>query len=115
MKEHPVQQVGLPAHQLDRTLAYINTYLNQDIRLQHIADELRMSLYYFCRQFKQSMGISPYQYILQRRVELAKQLLKQRELSIANIALQCGFAHQSQMTYHFNQQTGMTPRAYQKQ
>ena len=105
---------GLPWYKLQQAIAYINEYLNQDLSLEAIASTLGMSQYYFARLFKQSMGIAPYQYVIQQRVERAKQLLKQRELSIAEIALRCGFASQSHLNRHFRQLTGMTPKAYRE-
>ncbi|WP_258001471.1 helix-turn-helix domain-containing protein, partial [Fischerella thermalis] len=63
---------------------------------------------------KQSMGIAPYQYVIQQRVEKSKQLLKQGKVTITDIALQCGFANQSHFTKHFRQITGVTPKAYQQ-
>ena len=104
---------GLSQRKLQQALDYINTYLGGDLSLEAIASIIGMSQYYFARLFKQSMGIAPYQYVIQQRVERAKQLLKQRELSIAEIALQCGFASQSHLNKHFRQLTGMTPKAYQ--
>ncbi|MGH8000244.1 MAG: helix-turn-helix domain-containing protein, partial [Brasilonema sp.] len=70
--------------------------------------------YYFCQLFKQSLGITPYQYVLQLRVERAKQLLKNQKITICDVALACGFANQSHFTKHFRKLTGMTPKAYWK-
>lgn len=52
------------------------------------------------------MGIAPYQYLMQQRVERAKQLLKQQAISISDIALDCGFANQTYLTKVFRQMTG---------
>ena len=70
---------------------------------------------HFSRSFKQSVGIAPYQYLMQQRVERAKQLLKKQAISIGDIALDCGFANQTHLTKVFRQMTGVTPKAYQKQ
>ncbi|MEM1309361.1 MAG: helix-turn-helix transcriptional regulator, partial [Cyanobacteria bacterium P01_H01_bin.153] len=59
-------------------------------------------------------GVSPYRYLLQQRVERAKQLLEQRSLPISTIALDCGFANQTHLTKVFRQLTGITPKAYRK-
>jgi transposase len=64
--------------------------------------------------FKRSVGIAPYQYLMQQRVERAKQLLEQQSIAISDIALDCGFANQTHLTKVFRQMTGMTPKAYQK-
>ncbi|WP_026735834.1 helix-turn-helix transcriptional regulator [Fischerella sp. PCC 9605] len=105
---------GLPKHKLQQTLEYINVHLDQDIKLADLAGTVGMSQYYFVRLFKQSMGIAPYQYVIQQRVERAKQLLKQGKVTITDIALQCGFANQSHFTKHFRQLTGVTPKTYQQ-
>jgi AraC family transcriptional regulator len=107
---------GLSSYQLRHALDFIHAVLNCDFKLQEIADRLGMSQYYFCRLFKQSMGVSPYQYVLQQRVELAQRLLiEQRTRAICDIALECGFSSQSQMTEHFRRKTGTTPAAYRRQ
>jgi len=105
---------GLSHQQLRQTFDFIHEHLSDEFKLQDLANLLGMSQYYFCRLFKQSAGLSPYQYILQQRVESAKRLLKQSERSIAQIALECGFTNQSQLTQHFRRFTGTTPRVYRK-
>lgn len=115
-REQTIQKYdnGLPWYRLNQVLEYINVHLDQEIRLLALAEVLDMSQYHFCKLFKQSMGIAPYQYVIQQRVERAKQLLKVRDLSIADIALQCGFTNQSHLTKHFRQLTGITPKAYRR-
>lgn len=104
---------GLPHYKLKRTLDYIHAHLDQNIQIADLAKVLGMSRYYFSRLFRQSMGITPYQYVIQQRVERAKRLLRQqRELPISEIALHCGFTHQSHMAKYFRQLTRMTPKAY---
>jgi AraC family transcriptional regulator len=58
------------------------------------------------------IGTSPYQYLLQQRVEQAKQLLKQTDRSIMDIALECGFNSHSHLSKQFRQLTGVTPKTY---
>ncbi|MBE9102171.1 AraC family transcriptional regulator [Vacuolonema iberomarrocanum] len=93
---------------------YIQAHLDQSIKLADLAEVAGMSPFHFSRLFKQSMGISPHQYLLQQRVEQAKQLLKTSKLAIADVALQCGFSSQSHFSKHFRSATGMTPGAYRK-
>ena len=80
-----------------------------------MANHLNMSPFYFCRQFKKSTGLTPYKYILQQRMELAKQLLKQQELPISEIAMRCGFASQSSFTTAFRKYFDVTPKTYRQQ
>ncbi len=106
---------GLSRYQLKQAIAYIHGHLDQTIKLADIAQLLGMSQYYFCRQFRNSMGIPPYQYVIKQRVERAKQLLrKDQQRAIADIALDCGFNSQSHLAKHFRQLTGMTAKSYRK-
>jgi AraC family transcriptional regulator len=103
---------GLPQHQLLQVLDYIHEHLHQDIKLADLADLLGISQFHLGHLFKQSLGTSPYQYLLGQRIERAKQLLKQTDRSIMEIALMCGFSSHSRLSKQFRQLTGMTPRAY---
>ena len=82
---------GLGDRKILQISEYIHANLDQSIKLADLADVAGMSQFHFSRMFKQSMGISPHQYLLQQKVEQAKQLLKGTKLAIAEIALQCGF------------------------
>ncbi|WP_026082442.1 helix-turn-helix transcriptional regulator [Mastigocladopsis repens] len=106
---------GLSKSKLRQILEYIQIHLDSEIKLTTLAEMVGISQYYFCQLFKQSMGISPYQYVLQLRVERAKQLLKLPKMTICDVALACGFANQSHFTKHFRKLTGTTPKAYWKQ
>ncbi|MGJ5674484.1 MAG: helix-turn-helix domain-containing protein [Nostochopsis sp.] len=103
---------GLPNYKLQLAIEYIQAHLAENISLEAIATELGMSQYYFARLFKQSTGYSPYQYLIKCRIERAQKLLMQNQQSIANIALQVGFANQSQFGRHFKRLTGVTPKQF---
>ncbi len=106
---------GLSQKQLKQALDYIQAHLNEDISLDAIASAIGISRYYFCTQFKQSMGIAPYEYVLHQRIERAKQLLRGNKRSIADIALEVGFADQTHFTRHFRKLTGVTPAKFCRQ
>ncbi|MDJ0633438.1 MAG: AraC family transcriptional regulator [Xenococcaceae cyanobacterium MO_188.B29] len=108
----PIYEGGLPPRQLQQVLDYIDTHLAQNIKLTDLARLLDMSQFYFSRLFKQSIGITPHQYVSQQRVERAKQLLKKTDRLIVDIALECGFNSHSHLSKQFRQFTGMTPKAY---
>lgn len=105
---------GLPTHRLQQVLDYIHIALDQPLRLAELAEILGMSQYYFCRSFKESMGIAPYQYVLQQRMEKAKELLRQEKYTIAEIALLVGYSDQSRFAKHFKKYVGVTPRMFLK-
>jgi AraC family transcriptional regulator len=105
---------SLPQSQLKRVIDYMKANLTQDLSILDLATLTGMSESHFSRSFKQSVGIAPYQYLMQQRVERAKQLLEKRSIAISSIALDCGFANQTHLTKVFHQMTGMTPKAYQK-
>lgn len=106
---------GLPQRKLQQAIAYINDNLIEDLTVSAIATELGMSQYYFSRLFKQSIGVSPYQYVMQQRIERAKYLLQTTSLSIAAIATQVGFSNQNQLTVQFRKFAGTTPSRYRQQ
>jgi AraC family transcriptional regulator len=62
--------------------------------------------------FRQTTGESPHQFVLGRRIELAQQLLTETDASLAQVALQSGFASQSHLSSVFKRRLGLTPRAY---
>ncbi len=107
-----IYEGGLPERQLLQVLEYVNDHLDQDIKLADLAALLDLSQFHFSHLFKQSMGTAPYQYLLQQRVERAKQLLKQTNQSIMDIAFLCGFNSHSHLSKQFRQLTGMTPKDY---
>jgi AraC family transcriptional regulator len=108
----PVYEGGLPQRSLARVLDYMHDRLEQDIKLADLAALLNMSQFHFSHLFKQTIGTSPYQYLLQQRIERAKQLLKEGDRSVMEIAFLCGFNSHSHLSKQFRQLTGMTPTVF---
>ncbi|GAA6622685.1 helix-turn-helix domain-containing protein [Scytonema sp. NUACC26] len=102
----------LPKLKLQSVLDYIHAYLDLDLSVGELAAIAQMSRYHFSRLFKQSTGLSPHQYVLQCRIEKAKQLLQEPELPITEIYQLLGFQSQSHFTKVFHKHTGITPKAY---
>ncbi|WP_110988938.1 helix-turn-helix domain-containing protein [Acaryochloris thomasi] len=105
---------GLPPRQIQQVLDYVDAHIDSEIRLADLAQLLDMSQFHFSRLFKQSVGRSPHQYLIQQRVERAKQLLKQSDRRIVDIALDCGFNSHSHLSKQFRQLTGVTPQAFRE-
>jgi AraC family transcriptional regulator len=112
--KQPSDEHGLSSYTLRQVLEYIQVHLNQSFSIAELAQMVGMSTYYFIRLFKQSMHITPLQYIIHQRVERAKVLLRSRELPIIEVASQCGFTSQSHFTTVFRQATKTTPKVYQQ-
>jgi AraC family transcriptional regulator len=105
----------LSQRSLQQAIAYINEHLAGELSIAEIADEIDMSQYYFSRLFKESTGLSPYQYVISQRIKKAQTLLKTTSLSILEIATQVGFSNQNQLTIQFRKSIGTTPSNYRKQ
>ena len=104
----------LSEQQLRRVRAFIEAHLETDIRLEAMAAACGISPDYFLRMFKTTVGVSPYQFVINQRVERAKQLLSDDSVSLAEIALRCGFSHQEHLTRMFRRFTGVTPGRYRR-
>ncbi|MBR1918021.1 MAG: helix-turn-helix transcriptional regulator [Spirochaetales bacterium] len=87
-------------------------YNNSALCSQYIADKLRMSCTYICRQFKASEGISIEAYINKTRLEKSKALLRDRSLAIRDAAIQSGFSNPQYYYVLFKKETGQTPKEY---
>lgn len=111
-KPEKVSPSGLSSSALNHVLDYIHAHLADDLSLSRLAQEAGISRCYFASQFKRSMQITPHHYVNQQRIEWAKQLLKEKSRSIAEIALECGFSSQSHLTRVFRQFAETTPKAY---
>lgn len=108
----PNYEEGLTQHKLKQAFEYIDAHLQDNVSLADISRELGMSQYYFCRLFKQSTGMTPHAYLIQQRVERSKQLLRRNELTINEIAIDCGFANPSHFAKWFRRHTGLSPKQF---
>ncbi|MEW6730205.1 MAG: AraC family transcriptional regulator [Acidobacteriota bacterium] len=105
---------GLDGRRLKQVLSFIEDQLAEDLSLEKIAAVVGISASHLKTLFRISMGVPVHQYVIQRRVERAKMLLMQNEMSIAEIALAVGFAHQSHMARHMRRVLGVPPRAMKR-
>jgi AraC family transcriptional regulator len=105
---------GLTRGDLRSVIEYIEEQLESRLSLYDLAGVVSMGVYNFLRRFRRSIGIPPHQYVLRRRVERAKALLVNRDLSIAEIAVRCGFYSQSHLTTAFHRLTQVTPRDFRR-
>jgi AraC family transcriptional regulator len=107
-------QGGLASWQQRIVNTHIEEHLSEQISLARLAQLVSLSPYYFCRAFKQSFGVPPHRYHVTRRIERAKMLLTNPELSVTEIGLRVGFSDTSSFTAAFRKMTGITPTAYHR-
>ncbi|BBB27971.1 AraC family transcriptional regulator [Neptunomonas japonica] len=110
---------GLTTAVRNRIVEYIHSRLGEAVSLEELAGVAQLSPFHFNRMFRMSMACTPHQYLTQRRVEHAKELLirsqHEEELtSLSGIGLQCGFSNQSHFGRTFKQYVGITPAQYRK-
>ena len=103
---------GLAAWQKRRVTEIVHAGLHGDLRLPTLANECGLSISHFCRAFKQSFGVSVHRYVIHRRIEHAKFLLKTTSNSLAEIALQSGFCDQAAFSRTFGRLAGTSPRRW---
>jgi len=104
---------GLPTRVLRVVVEYIEAHLPENISLRVLADVAGLSTFHFARLFRASTGLSPHRFIVQNRVDRARDMLRHNNRSIAEVALAVGFCDQSHFAMHFKRRCGKTPRAYQ--
>jgi len=105
---------GLAPWQERRVQGLMEANLGGEIPLAMLAAECGLSVSHFSRAFRQSTGTSPHRWLMRRRVELAKERLRERKLSLSEIALSCGFADQSHFTRVFTGFFGTSPGSWRR-
>jgi AraC-like DNA-binding protein len=110
----PQAHGGLSANALRRTREYAQSHLNESIDLSMLAAVAGLSMHHFAREFKQSTGVTPHHYLIQKRIERAQQMLAQTDLSLAEIAYAVGFSDQGHLARHFRALLGTTPREFRR-
>jgi transcriptional regulator GlxA family with amidase domain len=103
---------GLPPKALGRVREYIDAHLHERITIDSLADLVGLSMFHFVRAFKQSEGTTPHNYVIQRRVKRAMELLASTDLPLSEIALAAGFSDQSHCGRRFREHVGVRPRDY---
>lgn len=94
------------------SIEYISEYFNTDFSLDKLAEIADMSKYHFIRVFKNTTGKTPYEYVLDIRIDKAKCLLAIKDMSILDVCLECGFNNLSHFTTLFKKKVGVTPSLF---
>lgn len=105
----------LPVAAIGAVCAYIEEHLGERLHLEDLAAQMEMGPGRFTQIFRQSKGVSPYQYVLLRRMERAKAMLAKAETPLTEVALRLGFSDHAHFSTTFRRHTGLTPTQFRTQ
>jgi AraC family transcriptional regulator len=106
------ESVKIKPEDIEIIKSYIISNMSLEISIDTLAFQLNMSKFYFLKEFKKATGITPYQYIIKIKLEVAKKLLQKTQKSLVEIALELGFSDQSHFTRTFTKQVGTSPGVF---
>jgi AraC-like DNA-binding protein len=113
-RETRVIRGGLPAWQARRISAHVEGNISARIHVKHLARLVGLSASHFCRAFKCSFGISPRDYVLRRRIEVAQALMLTTPAPLSAIAVSCGMCDQQHFTRCFGRIVGESPSTWRR-
>ena len=113
--DHRKRSGDLALWQLRRAKDMFLADLRKNLSLQFVASACKLSVSHFSREFKTSTGVSPHQWLLATRVELAQDLLTRSQTPLVEVAGICGFADQSHFTRVFARTTGTSPGLWRRE
>jgi AraC family transcriptional regulator len=105
---------GLSPWQRRRATELLEAHLDGDIALRQVAEACELSVSHFARAFKRTFRRPPYKWLIERRVDRARDLMTNSRLPLADIAVQCGFADQSALNRSFKRIHGVTPGIWRR-
>ena len=105
---------GLAPWQEKRAKELLETSIAGDVPLAVLAAQCNLSPGHFARAFRRTTGMSPHQWLLSRRIDLSKNLLRTSQMSLTEIALSCGFSDQSHFTKTFSGKVGTSPAVWRR-
>jgi len=108
------QASGIPPRRLARVVEHIRNNLDTPLAVGTLSRLAEMSQSHFSKLFKLSTGLAPHQFVLQERINRSKELLRQEDAKIVDVALEVGFENQAHFTTVFGNLVGMTPRQFQR-
>jgi AraC family transcriptional regulator len=108
----PLPRGKLSRYQLQTVVDFILSHLDHDVPLTTVAEQAHVSAFHFARQFRETVGLTPHQFVLRQRIQKSINLMRAGRLPLAQIAIECGFYDQAHFTRTFQKVTGTTPALY---
>jgi AraC family transcriptional regulator len=93
----------------------VHAEMDSDLSLEELADAAGLSITHFSQMFRQSTGQSPHQFLLDRRIERAKEMLRAAEMRVLDVAVACGFKSQQHFARVFRRVCGASPSEYRQE
>ena len=112
VSDRPIATLAPNDRRLKRALEFMSHHLAEPLSIDLLAREAGVSKFHFLRLFQQATGSTPYRYLLAKRLEVARRLLAETDLAIANVATRCGFPRANHFSTHFTSRFGLSPRAF---
>jgi AraC-like DNA-binding protein len=113
IKENEINNDEIPFI-IKKSINYINQNIQGKIEINELARQTKWDTFHFSRMFKKYVGLSPYNYILKRKIEIAQSLLMESDQKIVDIAFELGFDNHSNFSVRFKKITGFSPENYRK-
>jgi AraC family transcriptional regulator len=110
-----IYQGGLTPARLRKVVELVHAEMDGDLSLEELADAAGLSITHFSEMFRQSTGQSPHQFVLHRKVDRAKELLRAAEMRVLDVAVACGFKSQQHFARVFRSVCGASPTEYRQE
>jgi len=105
---------GLAPWQERRATEILRANVKRSVTLKEVAQECGLSVGYFSHAFRRTLGVSPHRWLIEQRVVLSKEKLRDDRLTLSEVAMECGFSDQSHLTRAFRQTVGVSPGVWRR-
>ena len=105
---------GLAPWQERRAREFLLANIKRGVALKEVARECGLSVGHFSHAFRRTLGVAPHKWLIEQRVLLSKEKLRDDRLSLSDVATECGFSDQSHLTRVFRQTVGESPAAWRQ-
>src|SRR5258708_8046380 len=105
---------GVVAWQERRGREFLRASIKRGVALKEVARECGLSVGHFAHAFRRTLGVAPHKWLIEQRVALSKEKLRDGRSSLSDVAAECGFSDQSHLGRHFQRIVGVTPGAWRR-